>query len=275
MQWRAWMVTLGIVAAGLSPCPGHAAFEIRPVSAAERGCGTALALGLVPGSPHVPGPGEGGCCVGAVGCHAFRPFGLAGIGFGRIWLLAPVAGKRASAAGWFQRLGTASYVEETFGAGCLLAIGPLGWEPMLRFGLVRLEGAVVDRAAVCDLAVTAHPSPGISVRVSTQNPLGLALMGNGETCPVELRVGCGYLVSKRLAWAGEISKQRGYPTAITTGVEFVPTRGLALRAGLGSDPREVSLGLGLALRGLTVDVATSINLDLGATHEAGVIYRWR
>jgi hypothetical protein len=57
-------------------------------------------------------------------------------------------------------------------------------------------------------------------------------------------------------------------------VEWSLAAGFVLRAGLKTYPQEFCLGLGLRLGQGVVDVATSMNLDLGATHEFGATYVW-
>jgi hypothetical protein len=59
---------------------------------------------------------------------------------------------------------------------------------------------------------------------------------------------------------------------VATGIEGRIMGGLVLRSGLRSNPDEVCLGFGIRVGPLSVDVSTSVHLDLGATHEAGITY---
>jgi hypothetical protein len=61
---------------------------------------------------------------------------------------------------------------------------------------------------------------------------------------------------------------------VATGVEGRVGGAIAIRAGIRTSPAQFCLGGGIEASGLALDVATSLDLELGLTHEGGVTYRW-
>jgi hypothetical protein len=122
-----------------------------------------------------------------------------------------------------------------------------------------VRGRICDNAKLC---------------IEIKNPFGLGLRRQGGTCPQSIEIGLGYSISSKLAWGIDVVKDVGFPTSIRTGVECLIVDRFAVRAGLRTQPREFCFGVGLRIGNAGIDLATSLHLDLGATHEAGATYLW-
>ncbi len=281
MDWRMMLgrpplfPTIGVVVVMLIGCRVQAAFEIEAATPAERGVVAGIAAGLTrrPTGPSRSMPGEAGHRWSA-GIHGFRPFGCREIDFCEGRIVIPVGSSRYAAGFSYRRLKAYSYLEETYIAVCSVRLKDVWIEPAMRLGTVRWEGECLDWAALFDLDVAAWIRHDTKVRVGLRNPLALRLVNERTACPTHVSLGLGYLVEPALAWGVEVRKQVGLPTSILTGIEWAVAERLALRTGIRTYPQELSLGLGITVRRVEIDVATSLNLELGATHQLGAAYTW-
>ena len=270
--WRAsW--TIPLIAVVLLSGPARAAFELELRTPAERGAATHMALGQLEGSFHLPLLDRAGrpCPLG-VTLYGFRPFGIGEVGAQAAWGAVPIGKAGHGICVAYQRFGALSYLEETIILGCSLRSGNLWFRPGVRVGLIRFEDRMVDSAVLLDLALGMRPLASIKVVVTAENPLGSLSGGGGARGPSCLRAGMGCLISSWLAWGVEVAKYTFRPTSVATGIEAIVVKGVVMRSGLRSDPAEFSLGLGFAVGSLSVDIATSLNLLLGSTHEVGITY---
>jgi hypothetical protein len=257
----------------LASVPALASFEIEPRTSSERGAATHMALGMLEDSYHLPHlecadslPRIG------VALHAFRPFGINEMRFEAVWGSLAFGASGHGICVSYQRFGALSYLEETYLIGCCLRSGNLRFQPRVRFGVVRLEDRWMDSATLFDFAFAVRIRQGIRLSLVAENPLASTPLSGESPCPTRIGFGLGHLVSPHLAWGLEVAKGAGHPTCIAAGIEGRVVAGVTLRSGLRSDPQEFCLGLGLLIGALSLDISTSLNLDLGATHAVGVTY---
>jgi hypothetical protein len=257
------------VAAAVS---AHASFEIKSVSPAERGAATHLALGMVEGSlPAYHSSLADSTSPLALRVYGFRPFGLEATELVAGWALVPVA-RDLSLGLSYQKFAAVSYAEQTILLGCSWRLGGLLLQPGLRFGIVSLDGDAIDWAVLADAAMEARVASRLKIFAGTHNPFASGLRAGGGRCPTDVTVGLGYLVSPSLGWGIGITKDAGFAASVASGVEVRPFEGVFLRSGLRTEPQEFCLGLGVRVKGVGVDASTSLNPDVGITHEVGLEY---
>jgi hypothetical protein len=175
----------------------------------------------------------------------------------------------------YQRFRALSYLEETYLTSCNIRLGTIMFQPVVRIGTVRYDGEWVDGAALVDMVLRARIMPELRLSIGVANPFGATLIKGGETCPTSLTIGVGYRLTRGLALGAEIEKIVGHGTCVATGAEVRVGRHILLRSGVRTEPEELSLGLGLCIRALVVDVATTLNMDLGFTYHVGATFVWR
>ncbi|MFH1311854.1 MAG: hypothetical protein ABIJ00_01375 [Candidatus Eisenbacteria bacterium] len=252
-----------------------ASFEIDPVSPAERGAATRLALGRVEGTHSVLyGDDWGSAGSGSVRCYGFKPFGMSEIDFGAIWVSVQLGDETHQLSTSYQRLKVLSYVEETFLISHGFRLGRLRCLPVVRLGTVKFDGEQMDMVWLCDLGLATDVRDNMTISVGLKNPLALGLSESGDMFPTSITLGLGFPVAGCLGWGIEVQKESGHQTCIATGVEWSFAGGLVLRTGLRTYPQEFCLGVGLRLGHGMVDVAASVVPDLGATHEFGGAWTW-
>jgi hypothetical protein len=263
-------VLLGI---SVGVLPVRAAFDLQPLAPADRGVAGSSVEGITDGSsgPTCSEP-RGGFRLRALQVYGFKPFGLGDADFACASAGFGIGGLVDLRLG-YHRLSVLSYKEETYDLACAWMSGMLRLEPSVRFGSIRHDGSVLDRAILPDFKVEARPIPELKAVFGVCNPFRLGLLQSGERCPTSIAAGFGYRVRKGLIFGVDVSKEGGFPTSVATGAELCPAEGVLLRMGLRTEPREFSLGVGLKAGPLAVDVSSSLHLDLGITHEAGLTYR--
>ncbi|MGD9139946.1 MAG: hypothetical protein PVJ42_00235 [bacterium] len=274
--WR-MIVSLALLSpvSPLLPEPATAAFDLDAATPAPRACSSPEVLGLADGSVsdiYHPPPGSGPACV--VGACGYRPFGVDGIEVitarGRLALSGGGAGLSFSYVG----LAAPGYAEHAFSASLGISRGPLWLQPGLRLGQFGASGDYGGRAVMFDFLAYSYVAPGLRLAFEVENAFASGLGVQGGAVPSRLRAGIGYAVLRAVACGISIEKGNGLRTAVRTGIEWRVTSGVFLRLGSCTFPREFSLGLGLSIRGLSLDLSSSANIDLGPTHVAGIGYRW-
>lgn len=253
--------------------PARGAFELEIKTPAERGAATHMALGQLEGSFHIPLLDKAGRGFPpGVTLYGFRPFGMGEVGALAGWGAFPIGESGHGICLAYQRFGGFSYLEETLTLRCLLGSGDLRFRPGVRVGLVSFEERLLEEVVFIDLAIGIRLPENFKVDLTAENPLGSIGGHTGARGPTCLRAGLGCRVSSRLAWGVEVAKYAVRPTSVATGIEASLAKRLMVRSGLRSDPKEVSLGLGIAVGAFSVDISTSFNLLLGSTHEVGITY---
>jgi hypothetical protein len=252
-----------------------AAFEVRPATPAERSCSCREALGLAEGSVsavyHAAGPGR---ARGIVGAYGYRPFGMSGMQVMAFQGRVSLSRMRAGIGFGLSSLAVPGYGERTFSVSLGISRGILWLQPGLSLGDVSAPGHYRARCVFMDLLIYAYPARGLRVSFEVGNAFATALDPPGGALPRRVAAGLGYAVSGSVACGIRLEKENGIRTALATGLEWRVARSLFLRLGSLTFPREFSVGIGLRGRGLGLEFSSTVNLDLGITHEAGVSYSW-
>jgi hypothetical protein len=259
-----------LIAVVLFSAPARGAFEAEFKTPAERAAATHMALGQLEGSLHIPLLDTAGRDLPpCITLYGFRPFGMGEIGALAGWGVLPLGESGRGICLAYQKFGGLSYSEDTLTLRCALGGGDIRFRPGVRAGMVRFDERLLGSALFIDVAVGIRLDGGIKVDLIAENPLGGigARDLRGPTC---LRAGLGVLLTSRLAWGVEVAKYSARPTSVAAGIEALLAEGVLLRSGLRTDPREASLGLGITVGAISMDLATSFNLLLGSTHEVGI-----
>ncbi len=256
--------------------PSEAAFELRPFSPAERSCSGPEALGLVDGSTssvfHASGARRS---EGVVDAYGYRPFGVAGIDVVALRGKVTLSGGRAGACFSYSGLAAPGYFEQTAAFSVALRRGDLWLQPGLRLGEAISPGLYEGRCMAFDLLIYARVTPRLRVSFDIGNAFASGLGVAGGGVPRRVGAGVGYAVSGSAACGFRLEKENGLRTAYATGLEWRAMRGILVRLGSSTFPMEFSFGLGLRAGGLGLDVSSTVNFDLGMTHEAGIAYSWQ
>ncbi len=110
--------------------------------------------------------------------------------------------------------------------------------------------------------VAAHVSHPIQIKLSET-----------ENLPTLLKVGCAYLPSKNITLNAEVEKDIDRKLALKTGFEYGFSELLFVRAGVRTEPVQLSFGVGVKTKGgLTADFAASYHPILGITPSVGIVY---
>ncbi len=268
--------TLPLIAVMLLSGPARGAFDLEFKTPAERGAATHMALGRLEGSFHLPLLDRAGrACPPGISLNGFKPFGTGEVQALAAWAAFPLGNRGDGMCLAYERLGGLSYTEEAVTLRGSVESAGVRFMPAIRSGLVRFEGRAIDSAVLLDMAIAVRLPADIRVALIAENPLGNLVGGTANRGPASIRTGLSCLISPGLAWGMEVSKHTRRPTSVATGIEASIAGGVFVRSGLRSEPRELSVGLGLAAGGVGVDVATGYNLLLGTTHEIGLTYvRW-
>ena len=95
---------------------------------------------------------------------------------------------------------------------------------------------------------------------------------NGDALPSIFKLGAAYLPSDKVRLTAEIEKDLENPFNGRFGVEYNPISILYIRAGVSTSPLMASFGLGIHMKGLKIDVATSYHTVLGFTPSLSLTY---
>ena len=94
----------------------------------------------------------------------------------------------------------------------------------------------------------------------------------GERLPTVIKFGLGYEPSPKVLLAAEYAQDIHYKPQFKAGIEYRPIKYLHVRAGAQTTPFSASFGLGVNVKGLNIDLASSYHPVLGFTPQAAIIY---
>ena len=249
--------------------PAQAAFEIDPIGPDERGCAMELALG----PRHTPGRGDSVACR-TLSVYGFKPFGTSEITFAAVSASLPVGADGRVLTLSYERLEALAYREEVYSAAFGFGLERAFIQPEIRLGTARSEAGFADWAILPGISVTTGICEGLEFAAEAENPFGLGLLKEGSPSPQQLAIGLGLRVTPDVTCGFELVKPARFPTCVASGLEWRPSKSIALRAGLRTYPKEFCFGVGFGKGPIAVDVASSSNLELGVTNEAGVTFSW-
>jgi hypothetical protein len=186
-----------------------------------------------------------------------------------------LGGKRVGLSLAYVGLAAPGYGERVVSVSMGVSRRNLWFHPGLRFGEITAQGGYRSRAFIFDFLFYSYVTPFLRLSFEAANAFATGLDASGGAIPSRMGAGVGYAISETVACGLRVEKENGLRTALRTGIEWVPVRGVFLRLGSCTYPKEFSVGLGLRMGGLGFDVSTSANLDLGTTHAAGATYVWK
>ena len=123
-----------------------------------------------------------------------------------------------------------------------------------------------------ELGVLARVTKHFHLAAHVFSPLQVQLP-NGDKLPSVFKLGGAYIPSSKVRIAAEIEKDLENPFVGRFGVEYHPIPALYIRAGVATTPIVGSFGLGLKVKSLRIDLATSYHIVLGFTPSLGLSYR--
>ncbi len=91
--------------------------------------------------------------------------------------------------------------------------------------------------------------------------------------PVIYKTGLGYYLLKNLNLNISIEKELMFPVSVRGGIEYLPVKFIAIRAGVNNYPTSFSGGIGLNYSFLQVDYSFNENQNLGFSHQFGLSIR--
>jgi len=95
---------------------------------------------------------------------------------------------------------------------------------------------------------------------------------NEDVLPSVFKLGGAYMPSHKVRLTAEIEKDLENPFVGRFGIEYHPINVLYVRAGVATSPTVASFGLGLNLKGLKIDIASSYHMVLGFSPSLSVTY---
>jgi len=122
---------------------------------------------------------------------------------------------------------------------------------------------------------------GVMVRITEQftfgahtfNPMHVKMSDyNNESIPATLNAGFGYTFSDKLLLTAEAFKNSEYPMEFRTGAEFKFSKIAYARIGLSTNPARYTFGFGLEMKNLTLDLSSSVHMQLGYSPQASLQY---
>jgi long-subunit fatty acid transport protein len=123
-----------------------------------------------------------------------------------------------------------------------------------------------------ELGLMARFTPQLNMGVHVFNPLNVELI-EGEKLPSILKLGLKYSPSEKVDIFGEVSKDVDFAIRTHWGVEYEVVEDLNLRAGVATQPVEVTFGAGYKLNnGLMIDVGSRYHEVLGISPSVGIVY---
>jgi hypothetical protein len=120
---------------------------------------------------------------------------------------------------------------------------------------------------------------GIMVKITEEftfgahafNPMHVKLSDyNNESIPSTLNAGFSYTFSDKLLLTAEAFKNSEYPMEFRTGAEYKFSRIAYARIGLSTNPARYTFGFGLEMKRLTLDLSSSVHMQLGYSPQASL-----
>lgn len=104
------------------------------------------------------------------------------------------------------------------------------------------------------------------------NPVAIKSGFGDEKIPTLLRLGLSYEAGKKILLITEVEKDIDNPARFKAGAEYKIVDALHLRGGIATHPAQYSLGVGINVKDLMIDLAASYHEILGATPAISLNY---
>lgn len=124
---------------------------------------------------------------------------------------------------------------------------------------------------------------GLLVKISDQlstaahvfNPVAIKSGFEEEKIPTLFRLGLSYEAGKKVLIITEAEKDIDHPARVKAGVEYRIIEVLHLRGGVATNPAQYSLGIGINIKDLKIDLASAYHQVLGVTPALSINYSFR
>jgi hypothetical protein len=115
-------------------------------------------------------------------------------------------------------------------------------------------------------------TPQLNMGIHVFNPLNVELI-EGETLPSILKLGLKYTPSQKVNIFAEVSKDINFEVRTHWGVEYELIEDFNLRAGVATQPVEITFGAGYQLKnGFILDIASRYHEVLGLSPSIGIVF---
>lgn len=95
---------------------------------------------------------------------------------------------------------------------------------------------------------------------------------NNDRLPMVFRLGGMYTFSKKVQLSVEVEKDLELAPIVRMGVEYRPSKLIFIRVGFNTQPFALSIGLGFHVKGIRLDLASTIHPVLGVSPQASLTY---
>jgi hypothetical protein len=99
-------------------------------------------------------------------------------------------------------------------------------------------------------------------------------IAEGENQETALHLGCAYTPSNKAVFTIEAEKFLNQPLSVKGGLEYLPVKNIAFRAGFRSNPATPSLGFGYLSSSFRIDLSAATHLQLGVISALNISYRF-
>ena len=124
-----------------------------------------------------------------------------------------------------------------------------------------------------EVGVMANIWPELKIGAHIRNPMQIEITEN-ETMPTIFSLGLGYLPSEKLLISAELEKDINFPVRTKVGLAYQLVPQFELRAGMATQPTQMSFGLGYKIgSGLQLNVASAYHSYLGMTPSFDITYK--
>jgi len=201
-----------------------------------------------------------------------RPFGLTDLNYGALSgnfsILSLQAGFGAVS------LTSPLFSEQTFvGALAHNFRNRLHYGIAASFWRTSIQGYGSSGSLSLDLGLLFPVSHDITFGMSAHN-LNRASRGS-DPLPQRINSGFSFKTSQRLILNFEIHKETKFDPEMRYGVELLPFKALAIRAGTANNPRRFSAGFGFSFKNVNIDYAFLTHNELGVTHKFSLTFSFK
>lgn len=148
----------------------------------------------------------------------------------------------------------------------------------IQFDYLRVAGFELGNRSffTIEAGMQYKPWKVLTIGAHVYNPIPYKVAkGFGDRLPTILKFGLGYEPSPKVLLAAEYEQDIHYKPRFKGGVEYRPIKYFTVRGGVQTTPFSPSLGVGVNVVGLNMDVSGSYHPVLGFTPQVSFIYSFK
>ncbi len=132
---------------------------------------------------------------------------------------------------------------------------------------------VVNRVTA-DIGLSFHIVDNLDMSMLLTNPLRVGYTADLSKyyLPIYMALGLSYTPTEKIKVLAEVAKDTNYPIEGKLGLSYHPIESFDLRVGVCSSPFIPTLGVGIKMKKINIDVASSYHPELGFSPSVGVVY---